>query len=103
MRKWTSIWLGFVVGLAFGGWLFFRNPQPAICILLETPLMWICNYIDSLHLGPRDAIGGLILVIPLLLIYWACLGALVGFLLQSLFWLFRKLRHRDDAYPGKSA
>jgi hypothetical protein len=73
MTKWLSILGGFLAGMVLGGWVFFQNPQPAICIFLETPLKWICNYIDNLHLGPRDAVGGLILVIPLLFIYWACL------------------------------
>lgn len=102
MKKWTLVWLGFVVGLAFGSWVFFQNPQPAICIILETPLKWIFSSIDKSHLGPRDAVGGLILVIPLLLIYWACIGALIGVVLRSLLrllWKSKECNGNQSTHP----
>ncbi len=28
MKKWTPIWLGFVVSIAFAGWSLFQEPRP---------------------------------------------------------------------------
>jgi hypothetical protein len=90
MRKWTPIWFGFVVGIAFAGWSLSQEPKPAFCVFLQTPLTWLFNYIDSLRIYPRESLAGLVFAIPLWFIYWACLGALVGLLLRLLLYLWRR-------------
>jgi hypothetical protein len=90
MRKWTPIWFGLVVGIAFAGWSLSQEPKPAFCVFLQTPLTWLFNYIDSLRIYPRESLAGLVFAIPLWFIYWACFGALVGLLLRLLFCLLQK-------------
>lgn len=97
MKKWTPSWTGFVTGLCFAGWMFFQDPRPAFCVFLQTPLLWLCSYIDSLRIYPRESLAGLVIVIPLWFIYWACLGAVTGFLVRLSFHLLRRLKRHDTA------
>ena len=97
MKKWTPSWAGFVVGLCFAGWTFFQDPRPAFCVFLQAPLLWLCSYIDSLRIYPRESLAGLVILIPLWFIYWGCLGALVSLLLRLLFYLLQKLRYHNNA------
>jgi TRAP-type C4-dicarboxylate transport system permease small subunit len=97
MKKWTLIWVGFVAGLAFAGWSLFQEPRPAFCVFLQAPLTWFFNYADNLHIFHRESLAGLAFVIPMWFIYWACLGAVTGFLVRLLFHLFRRLKRHDTA------
>jgi hypothetical protein len=94
--KWLPVLAGLVIGVILAAWLLPQNPRPAICVFLQKPLLWLFSYIDSLRIVPRESPGGLIFIIPLWFIYWACFGALIGFLLRLSFCLFRKRRHSDD-------
>lgn len=97
MKKWLPILAGFFAGLTLGGWLFSLNPRPAFSISLAEPAHWIFTCLQK-HLPiQNESLGGLVIGIPLWLIYWGCLGSLVGLLVQLLFLLFRKMRHRNDA------
>jgi TRAP-type C4-dicarboxylate transport system permease small subunit len=102
VKKWTLIWVGFVAGLAFAGWSLFQDPRPAFGVFLQTPLMLLFSYVDNLHIFHRESLAGLVLVIPLWFIYWACLGALLGLLFQWLLWMFRRLKRRDPANQTKT-
>jgi hypothetical protein len=97
--KWLPVIAGSVVGTVFADWALFQNPRPAICVFLQTPLIWLFSYIDRLRIFPSESLGGLIIVIPLWFVYWACLGALIGFLLRLSFCLFRKWRHWEATDP----
>jgi len=94
--KWLPALAGMVAGVAFGAWSFLQNPRPAICVFLQAPLIWVASYMDSLRIFPRESLVGLIVVVPAWFIYWACLGALGGLLLQLPFRLLRKSRR-----PGR--
>src|SRR5260370_15976919 len=90
--RWLPILVGLVAGLIVAAWSFLQSPRPAICVLLQTPLIWFGSFIDGLHIFPRESLIGLIVVVPAWFIYWACLGALGGLLLQLPFRLLRKSR-----------
>ena len=97
MNKWIPVSVGSAVGLVFGVVTFFQNPRPAVCVFLQTPMLWVCDAIDKARVFPKESLEGLIVVIPLWFIYWTVLGALLGFLLWLMFKLFIRLRRHDDA------
>jgi hypothetical protein len=94
-RYWfLPIFLGGLFGICFGGITFFENPRPTICVFLQKPLISLFSYLDTQ--SPPPGLEGLIIIIPVWFIYWACLGTLIGFLLKIAFSLFLKLWR-----PGK--
>jgi hypothetical protein len=84
---------GFVIGLFFGAWLIGQIPRSPINLFLQKPFNLV---FDNFHIFPSDSLGGLAIEIPLWFVYWGCLGALVCFLLQLLYYTFRRLSHRGD-------
>jgi hypothetical protein len=104
MKKWTSVWIGLFAGLAFALWAIFQNPRPAFCVFLQTPYVQLCSSLSDSHNFPNESLAGLIIVVPLWFIYWACFGALIGLLMRFLVFLFRLFRGHNDAQrkSGKS-
>jgi hypothetical protein len=94
MTKWLLILGGILAGMVLGGWFLFQNPRPAICQFFQAPLMYFFAYLDQ-HTRP-PGLRALAIVIPLWFLYWAFLGALVGFLLWLSFCLSRKWKHREE-------
>jgi hypothetical protein len=94
--KWLPILAGAMAGFVVGAWSFLQSPRPAICVFLQAPLVWLGSCIDSLRIFPRESLAGLIVVVPLWFIYWACLGAVTGLLLRWLFRLFWKRSHNES-------
>ena len=103
MKKWILVILvsiGLVSGIGFARWAMWRNINslPPICVSLMAPMKWLIAAI--LHILPLHQ-AGLLIVIPFMYVYWACLGALFGFLLYQCFQLLmftvRKLRRHDAA------
>jgi hypothetical protein len=90
--KWFLVLAGVVAGAAFADWTLFQNPRPAFCVFLQAPFIWFCSYVDRLHIFPAESLFSLVFVIPLWFVYWMCLGALIGFLLQLPIFLFWKWR-----------
>lgn len=82
--------------VVFASWSLDQNPRPAFCAFLQTPLLLFFSYLDHLRVIPHDSLAWLAIIIPSWFIYWALLGALIGFLLRLSFCLFRKLKNRDD-------
>jgi hypothetical protein len=87
---------GVIAGIIFAAWLFFQEPRPSVCVFLQAPLIWFISRLNGVF--PSESLAGLILVIPLWFLYWACLGALGVLLLRFMlrqFWKWRS--HENDA------
>lgn len=86
---------GVVAGIVFAAWLFFQEPRPVVCVFLQAPLIWFFSRLKGVF--PSESLAGLILVIPLWFLYWACLGGLGALLLRFICGLFWKWRsHEND-------
>jgi len=100
--KWFFVWAGMVAGAIFAVWAYSQNPRPGICVFLQTPLLWLFAYLDHLRLFPHASLAWLGIFIPFWFIYWAFLGALVGFVPRLLVCLFGTFSHHDESgKPGK--
>jgi xanthine/uracil permease len=96
LKKWIPVLVGFVAGLCFGIWWFFRNVnvntdnRP----FYAEPFIWVVHFFRTL-IEPKKL--DLPAVVLLWFIYFAGLGALLGFLFQLLLGMFRRLKQRDSA------
>jgi hypothetical protein len=100
MKKWFLASAGFFVGVCFAGWSLLENQRPPACQFLQAPPLYFFEYLDR-HTRP-SGLGALAVIIPLWLIYWGSLGALVGFVPRLVSCLLGILRRHEPCKPDKS-
>jgi hypothetical protein len=93
----TVLAIGFFGGDVIGGGATFLSVAPAVTAVLMKPLEWLASNFSSPY--PSESPANLLIAIPLMFIYWGCLGAFVGLLLRAVVRLFVQPRERDEGKP----
>jgi hypothetical protein len=96
MKTKTILAIGFIAGAAIGGAVTVLEVAPTVVAVLMTPLGWLTK---GLHPYPSESLANLIIALPLIFIYWGCLGALVGLLLRATVRMFLRPRGRNYENP----
>jgi len=99
-KKWLPVLAGIVAGLGFGSWNFFHymnlNTSPPF---YAVPFFHVLDFFRTLMEPKKLDLPATAL---LWFIYVAGLGALLGFLFQSLLWILRRLMHHDTTDQTKT-
>lgn len=89
IRKNTII--GFCVGMIIGGAVTILGVAPKMVALLMRPLIWLNAGFNPY---PSESPANIVFAIPLMFLYWGCLGAIAGLILSAVINSFqRKSRH----------
>jgi hypothetical protein len=99
LKLWISVLVGIVAGLCFGTWTFFHYMNSYDYPFYAVPFFCAVNFFRTL-IDPQKL--DLPVVVLLWFIYCASLGALLGFLFQLLFGMFRRLKRPDAVHQIKA-
>lgn len=96
MKKQIPVLVGIVAGLGFGMWAFFHSINSYdLSPLYALPFIYAINFLRTLIEPKKLDLPAMVLLWSL---YWVVLGALVGFLFQLLFGMFRRLKRPDTVH-----
>jgi hypothetical protein len=90
MTRGTALAIGFFGGLAAGVFALLEV-APSVSTVLTMPLKWL---LEDLHPFPSESPANLIIVWPLLFVYWGCLGMAVALLIRLLYRLICRAMER---------
>ncbi len=77
MKRWTPIVYGLIAGAVLGVVLLFQKPE-SVPLFLNDDLMAITGFLRRCLLPGDDPMASFVFVIPVMILYCAILGALVG-------------------------
>lgn len=90
MKTSTILAIGFFGGIFIGGAVTLLEVAPTAVAILMTPLKLL---LGGLHPYPAESPANFAIALPLMFIYWGCLGAFVTLLLRGAFRILK--RHSD--------
>ncbi len=89
MKRWVPILAGFGAGIVLAFCLLCLKSRPTEDTFLEAPVNWAMSVLERSI--PALGFGAVLVFFLVWLLYWSCLGALLGLLLQSALRLFRRI------------
>jgi hypothetical protein len=98
MKTRTVLTVGFFSGIFVGGAVTLLEVAPTAVAILMTPLKWL---IGGSRPYPSGSPANFALAVPLMFIYWGCLGVLVSLLLRGAFGMLKSRCRNDDEHPSQ--
>jgi hypothetical protein len=83
----TSLIAGFFGGAIVGGGITLLDLAPSVVAVLAQPLKWLTQ---GLHPFPTESPANIAVALPLMFLYWGCIGIVLMLLIRSLMAVFAK-------------
>ena len=99
MKRRTILAIGFFSGIFVGGALTLLEVAPTTVAILMTPLKWL---IGGFRPYPSGSPANFAIAVPLMFIYWGCLGMLVSLLLRGVFGMLKSRCRNGDEHPPQT-
>ncbi len=99
MKTRTVLTIGFFAGIFIGGAMTLLEVAPTAVATLMTPLKWL---IGGLRPYPSGSPANFAIALPLMFIYWGCLGVLVSLLLRGGFGMLKSRDRDGDEHPPQT-
>jgi hypothetical protein len=93
VKKWIPVLAGFGAGFALALCLLCLTPRPTEDTFIEAPVNWASVLLERSI--PTLGLGEIVAFLVIWFLYWSCLGALLGLLLQSALRMFHRLQAKD--------
>ena len=97
MKTSTILAIGFFRGIFIGGAVTLLEVAPTAVAILMTPLKWL---LGGIRPYPSGSPANFAIALPLMFIYWGCLGVLVTLLLRGAFRILKSRCRNDDEHPS---
>ena len=97
MKRRLPLILGFVIGTGVGLYYLFVAKVEAIPWFVHTPVVSTSILLGRILMPNADPMAAIVIQFPLLVLYCAIAGALIGGAVGLLWTVVRRTRKRDEA------